>query len=101
MLRALRAARGRYVSILDGDDFWIVDDKLARQAALLDADPSLAACFHNARVVLGDGFKLEDRCWTAADHKERIGLAQLWEGNPFATSADFGVTRSGRSRVVR
>ena len=31
VLRALRGARGRFVSMLDGDDFWIVDDKLARQ----------------------------------------------------------------------
>jgi glycosyltransferase involved in cell wall biosynthesis len=87
VLRALRAARGRYVSILDGDDFWIVDDKLARQVALLDADPSLGACFNNARIVVGDADEPGDKCWTSADHKARTGLAELWEGNPFATSA--------------
>ena len=87
VLRALRAARGRYVAMLDGDDFWIAEDKLARQAAILDADPSLAACFHNARVVLGDADEPEERCWTAADQAGRISLAELWEGNPFATAA--------------
>lgn len=87
VLRALRAARGRYVSMLDGDDFWIVDDKLSRQVALLDADPTLGACFHNARVVLDDAEEAEERCWTAADLAPRIGLGQMWEGNPFATSA--------------
>ncbi|MEO6256673.1 MAG: glycosyltransferase family A protein [Sphingomicrobium sp.] len=87
ILRALRAARGRYVAMLDGDDMWIVDDKLARQVAMLDGDPSLAASFHNARVVLGDSFELEKRCWTAADHPPRIGMARIWEGNPFATAA--------------
>ena len=87
VLRALRAARGRYVAMLDGDDFWIADDKLARQAAILDADPSLAACFHNARVVLGEAEEPAERCWTAAGQAERIGLATIWEGNPFATSA--------------
>ena len=84
---ALRARAGRYVSMLDGDDFYIADDKLARQVAVLDADPGLGACFHNARVVLGDAEEPEERCWTDADHPARIGLAQIWEGNPFATSA--------------
>jgi glycosyltransferase involved in cell wall biosynthesis len=87
VLRALRAARGRYVAMLDGDDFWIAEDKLARQAAMLDGDPSLAACFHNARVVLGDADEPEERCWTPAGQAKRIGLAEMWEGNPFATSA--------------
>jgi glycosyltransferase involved in cell wall biosynthesis len=87
VLRALRAASGRYVSILDGDDFWIVDDKLARQAALLDADLTLGACFNNAQIVVGDADQPGDKCWTSADHKARMSLAELWEGNPFATSA--------------
>lgn len=87
VLRALRAARGCYIAMLDGDDFWTVDDKLSRQAAILDADPSLGACFHNAQVVLDDGEEPEDRCWTPADQNQRIGLAEIWEGNPFATSA--------------
>ena len=60
--------------------------------ALLDADPTLGAYFHNARVVLDDAEEPEERCWTAADHPPRIGLAQMWEGNPFATSA--GMLRS-------
>jgi glycosyltransferase involved in cell wall biosynthesis len=87
VLRVLRAARGRYVSMLDGDDFWIADNKLSRQVARLDADPTLGAYFYNARVVLDDAEEPEDRCWTAADHPARIGIAQIWEGNPFATSA--------------
>jgi hypothetical protein len=87
VLRALRAARGRYVSILDGDDYWIVDDKIARQAAILDADRSLTACFHNARVVLDDPDDTVERCWTPADQEQRIALAQIWEGNPFAICA--------------
>src|SRR5882757_3380448 len=30
--RALRSARGRYVCILDGDDYWLANDKLEQQA---------------------------------------------------------------------
>ena len=47
----IRAARGRYICLLDGDDYWISPTKVERQAALLDAEPDVSACFHNAAVV--------------------------------------------------
>jgi hypothetical protein len=87
ILRAIRAARGRYVSILDGDDFWIAADKLERQVAILDADATLSACFHNALVVRGDDDAPSDERWTPSTQPPRIGAAELWEGNPFATCA--------------
>ena len=37
--RTLLAARGRWVALCDGDDFWSDDEKLARQIAALDASP--------------------------------------------------------------
>jgi glycosyltransferase involved in cell wall biosynthesis len=85
--RAIRAARGRYVSMLDGDDFWIVQDKLARQMKLLEADPTLSACFHNALIVRDENDEPEDQCWTPPTQRSRSGLSQLWEGNPFPTCA--------------
>ncbi len=54
-LRALRAARGRYVAFLDGDDYWTSDEKLQRQVDFLDAHPECAMCFHNAVVFRDDG----------------------------------------------
>lgn len=47
---ALRAARGRYYHVLDGDDFWIDPDKLQKQIAILEADPALAGVAHRAIV---------------------------------------------------
>ena len=49
--RGTLAARGTYVALLDGDDYWLSRDKLARQVAFLDAGPDYAICFHNALVV--------------------------------------------------
>ena len=54
-LRALRAARGRYVAFLDGDDYWTSDEKLQCQVDFLDAHPECAICFHNALVFREDG----------------------------------------------
>jgi len=54
-IETLRACRGRYVAWLDGDDYWIPRDKLARQAAFLDANLDYAICSGRARVFHEDG----------------------------------------------
>ena len=54
-LPAVRQCRGEYVAILEGDDYWTSTLKLARQAALLDAHPSWASCFHRATLFHEDG----------------------------------------------
>ncbi len=53
--RGLEAARGRYVALLDGDDFWTSREKLQRQVDVLDAHPEYSVCFHNATVLYEDG----------------------------------------------
>lgn len=83
--RAIRAARGRYICLLDGDDYWTDHDKLQRQAGMLDADPTLSAVFHNALVDDGEG--VPSRRWTPADQQMRNDVDELWGGNPFATCA--------------
>lgn len=83
--RAIRAARGSYICLLDGDDYWTDHDKVQRQAELLDADPTLSAVFHNALVDDGEGAPW--RRWTPADQKPRSDVDDLWGGNPFATCA--------------
>lgn len=52
---ALEACRGRYVALLEGDDYWIYPGKLRRQVAYLEARPGLGGCFHDAWVLHPDG----------------------------------------------
>jgi glycosyltransferase involved in cell wall biosynthesis len=84
--RAIGAASGKYLCLLDGDDYWIDDGKLEKQACILDNEPQLSAIFHNAVVVDGDGARKADR-WTPAGQAPVCDLAALWQGNPFATCA--------------
>lgn len=49
------AARGDYIAICDGDDYWADPDKLARQAAVLDAEPGTVLTFGPVRGVDASG----------------------------------------------
>ena len=40
----LTRARGRYIAILDDDDFWASPAKLSKQVDFLDENPDYAAC---------------------------------------------------------
>ncbi|MBI3675252.1 MAG: glycosyltransferase [Proteobacteria bacterium] len=40
--------RGKYIAMLDSDDYWLSRNKLVRQAAALESDPQRTLCFHNA-----------------------------------------------------
>lgn len=46
-----RACTGRYVALLEGDDYWTDPGKLQLQVDLLEGDPTLSSTFHNVEVV--------------------------------------------------
>lgn len=84
--RGFRAARGRYVALLDGDDYWTSDDKLQAQVDLLDARPELTICFHNVEVV-DEHSHSNGRLWNAPDRPVTSDLHDLLRGNFIATSS--------------
>lgn len=78
--RGIRAARGQYIALLDGDDYWIDPDKLQKQVAFLDRHTDCAICFHNAKV-LDENNHQESRSWTPANQKAFSQIEDLWMGN--------------------
>ncbi|WP_165056705.1 MULTISPECIES: glycosyltransferase [unclassified Adlercreutzia] len=48
---ALPAARGRFVALCEGDDYWISAKKLQVQHDLMASNPGVSLCVHNALVV--------------------------------------------------
>jgi glycosyltransferase involved in cell wall biosynthesis len=49
--RTYAACKGRYVAMLEGDDFWIHPDKLQMQFDYMESNPEIAACFTNLNVL--------------------------------------------------
>ena len=41
-------ARGQYIALCEGDDYWCDPDKLQKQIDFLDANPEYSACVHNS-----------------------------------------------------
>lgn len=79
-LEALRACRGQFVAILDGDDYFTSPHKLQKQVDFLDAHPGCAICFHNVIAIHENSEKeFEEMC--SAEQKEITDIEQLLWGN--------------------
>jgi len=88
LINAFSACRGKYIAIVDGDDFWTDTRKLLKQVELMDGEPGLAGCFHNVMI----------KCEICGrDHgpyypqslRERFSQRDLIHGNPVPTCASF------------
>lgn len=53
----IKRAKGKYLAILEGDDFWIDNYKLQKQVDALEQNPDSYICYTNSRIIDdNDGF---------------------------------------------
>ncbi len=50
-LNLLSEARGEFIALCDGDDYWTDDSKLERQVSIFQKHPNCSLVFHNSLVV--------------------------------------------------
>ena len=56
-ISAMQMARGKYIALCEGDDYWTSPNKLQKQIDLLESNPKISICFHPVKVVFEGGSK--------------------------------------------
>lgn len=56
--RVIEASSAKYITCLDGDDYYLCTNKLQKQVDFLESHPKYPACFHNTLNVSADGVPL-------------------------------------------
>jgi glycosyltransferase involved in cell wall biosynthesis len=59
-LFGLKRARGEYIAICEGDDYWTDPAKLQKQVDFLDRNPDYVICYHDAKIVDESGRVVAD-----------------------------------------
>jgi glycosyltransferase involved in cell wall biosynthesis len=80
----LNACRGKYVALLDGDDYWTATNKLETQVRFLVAHPECSLCFHDVAVLQEDG-RFCTSNYTSPLTKRTSEITDLFETNFIAT----------------
>lgn len=81
---ALKQATGKYIALLEGDDYWIDSEKIQKQADFLDKNEDYSICFHNVNFISDDGKLIdgyEDK------EKETFFVEDTYPGTFMATAS--------------
>jgi glycosyltransferase involved in cell wall biosynthesis len=68
MTETLKRCKGKYVALLEGDDYWSDINKLQKQVDLLEKRQEVSFCFHDATVTYENKQK-EDHSFTELQEK--------------------------------
>jgi glycosyltransferase involved in cell wall biosynthesis len=78
-LNNLSHAKGQYIALLEGDDYWISPHKLQKQVDFLDSHPEYSMCFHDVQIVSEKGNLISIQA--SRGKKHTYTLKDLLKGN--------------------
>jgi len=56
--KTLESCTGKYIAVLEGDDYWIDSGKLKKQVEFLELNPAYSMCFTNRMIVDREAFSI-------------------------------------------
>ena len=85
-VKTIKECTGKYIALLEGDDFWSDPEKLSKQVKLMEENPDAALCFTNAWIenetdLIADDVYVMHRL----SHKTEFTLEEFLQSNPIPT----------------
>ena len=59
LVKVLDKAKGKYIALCDGDDFWCDDNKLQKQVDYMDLHKNISLCSHNTEIINENNEKID------------------------------------------
>lgn len=79
-------AKGKYIALCEGDDFFIDKNKLQAQADFLDSNPEYSLCFHQVKIFFENNEETESVSPDTKKYKN-FSLIELIRGNYIHTNS--------------
>lgn len=87
-VRVMKEAKGDFVAICEGDDFWIDEFKLQKQLDFMNSNPECTLCFHNAEIR-HEGFNRKDGLFVGNTSKKFYSSEDLIKEFRLPTASYF------------
>jgi glycosyltransferase involved in cell wall biosynthesis len=85
-LSVLQDARGDYIALCEGDDYWTDPEKLQKQADFLDNNTDYALCFHPVRVIF-DNNEEKETIYPDIKDESKFTVKELLQHNFIQTNS--------------
>ena len=69
---------GKYIALIDGDDYWTDPHKLQKQVSFLEANSTYSVCFHNVNLLYEDKTTRPFRNYKGITHFTTKDLLSDW-----------------------
>lgn len=79
-------AKGKYLALCEGDDYWVDSLKLQKQVDFMDAHPDHALCFHPVNVIYEDKSRPDE---VFPKKRPTLTVKNLLKGNFIQTNSVF------------
>jgi glycosyltransferase involved in cell wall biosynthesis len=66
------SARGKYLALCEGDDYWTNPLKLQKQVDFLENNPAFSACFHDCAILLENDGSINHKASKANEYNNNV-----------------------------